>query len=131
MPGLKYNEREKHELEEFLKKVDEQRNSSVVSQALILIYRAFGRTRLDDIESSLRTINANTFLIAIPYSFDATVASKLPDGNEEYPYYLWVGVNGEKEAEEKYNELKTTKEENLAKLEQTGYLIQRGTPGNN
>ncbi len=77
----------------------------------------------DMLEHIAREQKKNLFFIAHPV---ADVPKELRvtgahDG-EEKPYYVWIGVNGEKERDAKLEEIKSNKELNLKNLKNAGWL---------
>jgi len=77
---------------------------------------------LSQIHASLRDIDI--YCVAIPVEqFGTGYHAGFPGKTERYPYALWICMNGEAEYQEKLNELKITKTENVQRLQsQTGLL---------
>jgi hypothetical protein len=115
-----------------LKRIDHLKSVEVVSQASIEISSLFKTHPFMEMEKILREIHSDTYLIAVPLIGDMAgeFSTMLPHSQDkEYPYYLWICVNGEGEAREKLLEVETNPARNMVDLGNTGLLVpRRGTP---
>ena len=102
-----------------------------MSNAIIEILRRYPSLDLPDMETTLRSLNSDTYLVAAPIHS----AKGLPDGtysgrgvissesDQPLPYYLYVAVNGLSEAKDLYSTFATSgADDNLEKLGHTGFL---------
>ncbi len=115
-------------MKQLLKRIDGYKNAMVISQAAVEFSKSFHENPFVEMEKILRESNSDTYLIAVPFDSEMATkfSAKLPhSGSKEYPYYLWVGVNGLSEAQEKMNEIETNPEINLRDLKNTGLLAPR------
>jgi hypothetical protein len=97
--------------------LDNRRSAIVISLAItrIISQRRYG---LRYLERRYRALDSATFLIAVPAAEHKVMAIDLTP----MPYFLWIGVNGRREAEAKLAELKLSYAQNLDRLDRTGFL---------
>lgn len=102
--------------------VNNRRSTMVISVAIMRIVgqRRYG---LRYLEHRYRTLQSATFLIAIPQRTAPAGLRVLSIEQAEMPYFLWINLNGQREADAKFTELRISYEENLARLDQTGFLM--------
>lgn len=98
----------------------EYNNCAIAGQYIIELITEFG-TSLPEIEQILRQLNSRVYLIglSLPIFNNPKLTSKLPYCKKEYPYGLWIELNG-KEALNKFTATDTD-----ISLKKTGFLFER------
>lgn len=98
----------------------EYNNCAIAGQYIIELITEFG-TSLPEIEQILRQLNSRVYLIglSLPIFNNPKFTSKLPYCKKEYPYGLWIELNG-KEALNKFTATDTD-----ISLKKTGFLFER------
>lgn len=115
--------------EQAIKQADPYKNAMAFGQAVADLDKHFGFHSIRHMEVILREMDSDTYLLAVPFTSEVEdFTSKLyHSGDHEYPYYLWICVNGWEEAQEKMEEIETNPGLNLQDLEQTGMLVSKPT----
>jgi hypothetical protein len=123
-----FTPQEKETIKNILRGIAEYRDHQAYGMVIVEVCKFMGSNPIPQIEALLREMESNTYLIAIPPSPEILkhFALKMPhSGDEEYPYQLWIGVNGYEEAEAMMREVGTTPEQNMINLGRTGILMLR------
>lgn len=114
-------------MEELMNSRQEYNNAAIPSQIAVDLINEDILTSLSQFETLLRNMGSRVHFIAVPLDFYGphwASRTKYPNHVEGDPEYtLWVGVNGDKEAEEQLSHLHISPEDNLQRLLRTGILV--------
>lgn len=105
---------------------NERRSMVPISTAIIYIVdrTPYG---LRYLEGRYRALSSDTFLVGMP-SKEAPKNVEIRFKKKKVPYWLWVGVNGRREADSQLSRLGFTYEENLRHLDKTGFMNVKKKP---
>lgn len=107
-------------------KVDTYKHAMVFGQAVVEVSRQLKIHPLQLMEHLLRQMESDTYLIACSISETEDYVALLPHSEkQEYPFYLWIGVNGRREATEKLRRMGKTPAQNFIDLKNTGMLVPK------
>jgi hypothetical protein len=122
----KFNEHEKAAVTWYIRKLDQVRDAAVFGQGILEISKRFGKVDLQEVERILRTHKSLTTLISLSVDTMPQYESMLPhSGQKKFPFYLYMTVNGDKEAEEMLRQIGLTSKENFERLPETGMLVPK------
>jgi hypothetical protein len=100
------------------------RNAMATSQVLIDISVQFKKMNLGEIDRLLRSKGSQTFFVAKPVSDLPDFKARWPhSADKEYPYYLWICVNGPEEYADELAREELSSDENKSRLGETGLLV--------
>lgn len=109
-------------IEAFIK-IQSTNNAGAVSVALANVWVKHGFD-MPAAQRELRRVGSRVFLVAAPSENFPGLKSGRMGTSEEYPYALWVCMNGEAEFHNMLRKIRVNEEQNERNLEHTGLLMQ-------
>lgn len=109
-----------------VERVEHYRDAAVMGRMLAEISKELRVAPLAEIEAHFRSKGSDTYFIGLDAKEMPEFESQLPhSGDKEYPYYLWIEVNGAEEAKKVLEMHGLSEEENRGRLGETGMLVPK------
>lgn len=122
---------DRKKIDELLLEADKAKNFQVMTNTLVSLLESADWLNLQELELRLRELKASAYLIAIPVNLIPNGLTTAFYFHEDFlqesikipPYFLWVAVNGQKEAGDMMREAKISDyADNINRLRITGFL---------